>query len=207
VDNVVDFNPIGDAGHTLVSILRDGMGGLEVSDQQIELVSPAQYDSDQVGLSLYLYHIGENDHLRNEPSEPPDPATEPGDPLVLELYFLLTVHPPDSDTAKTSDTMEQHRMLSEAMRTLRENAIISGPDLEGAASGDERLYVTISRQSPENVMDIWNSFQEVSHLPSVSYAVTPVIIDTESDGSAERVVESRFEEYTGTQGSQSGATR
>jgi hypothetical protein len=204
---VVDFNPIGDVGHTLVSILRDGMGGLEVSDQQIELVSPAQYDGDQVGLSLYLYHVGENDHLRNEPGEPPDPATRPGDPLVLELYFLLTAHPPDSDTARTSDTMEQHRMLSEAVRTLRENAIISGPDLEGTASGSGRLYVTISRQSPENVMDLWNSFQDVSHLPSVSYVVTPVIIDTEPKGSAERVVESRFEEYTGTQGSQSGATR
>lgn len=204
---MVDFNPIGDVGHTLVSILRDGMGGLEVSDQQIELVSPAQYDDDQVGLSMYLYHVGENDHLRNEPGESPDPATQPGDPLVLELYFLLTAHPPNSDTTRTSDTMEQHRMLSEAMRTLRENAIISGPDLEGTASGDGRLYVTISRQSPENVTDIWNSFQEVPHLPSVSYVVTPVIIDTEPEGSAERVVESRFEGYTGTQGSESGATR
>lgn len=204
---MVNFNPIGDVGHTLVSILRDGMGGLEVSDQQIELVSPAQYDGDQVGLSLYLYHVSENDHLRNEPRGAPDPATQPSDPLVLELYFLLTVHPPDSDTAGTSDTMEQHRMLSEAMRTLRENAIISGPDLEGTVSRDERLYVTISRQSPENVIDIWNSFQEVSHLPSVSYVVTPVIIDTEPEGSAERVVESRFEEYTGTQESESGATR
>lgn len=204
---MVDFNPIGDVGHTLVSILRDGMGGLEVSDQQIELVSPAQYDSEQVGLSLYLYHIAENDHLRNEPGGPPDHAAQPGDPLVLELYFLLTAHPPDSDTTRTSDTMEQHRMLSEAMRTLRENAIISGPDLEGTVSGNERLYVTISRQSPENVIDIWNSFQEVSHLPSVSYVVTPVTIDTEPEGSAERVVESRFEEYTSTRGSESGATR
>lgn len=204
---MVEFNPIGDVGHTLVSILRDGMGGLEVSDQQIELVSPAQYDVDQVGLSLYLYHISENDHLRNEPRELPDLATQPGDPLVLELYFLLTAHPADSDTARTSDTMEQHRMLSEAMRTLRENAILSGPNLEGTASGDERLYVTINRQSPENVMDIWNSFQDMSHLPSVSYVVTPVIIHTERKGVPERVIESRYEEYTGTQDNESGATR
>lgn len=205
---MVEFNPIGDVGHTLVTILRDGMGGLEVSDQQIELVSPAQYDGDQVGLSLYLYHVAENDHLSNDPPRPPDTAPPAGDPLVLELYFLLTAHPPDGDTARTSDTMEQHRMLSEAMRTLRENAIISGPDLEGSASGDERLYVTIDRQSPENLVDIWNSFQDASHLPSVSYVVTPVTIDTEPEESAERVVESRVEGYTGgSAGTESGRDR
>lgn len=190
---MAEFNPIGDVGYTLVSLLRDGMGDLAVSEDQIALVSPDQYDGDGAGLSLFLYHVDRNAHLSNDHRQDLDVAPQSGSPLVLELYYLLTAHPPDDDASNTSNTMAQHRLLSEAVRTLEENAVVSGPDLKQSLAGGDRLQVSISRQSPEHLVDLWNAFPDTAHLPSVSYVVTPVTIETEPAAAADRVTEARVE--------------
>jgi hypothetical protein len=192
---VAEFNPIGDAGYTLVSLLRDGMGELEVSERQVALVSPDQYDGDGVGLSLYLYHVDRYAHLANETRGDLDVATGEGAPLVLELYYLLTAHPPESDASSTSDTMAQHRLLSEAIRILEQNALVSGPDLKGSLAGRDGLQVSIGRQSPEHLVDLWSAFPDTAHLPSVSYVVTPVAIETAPREAADRVTEVRVDQY------------
>ena len=190
-----EFNPIGDVGRTLRSLLQEGMGSWSVDDHQIALVSPDQFDPDEVGLSLHLYHLTENPHLRNDPPAAADADRPGGSPLVLELYYLLTAHPPDGETIDTSDTLEQHRILSKAIQTFGERSIVGGPDLEGSLAGGDPLHITIDTEATDHVLDVWSSFRDTPYLPSVSYVVTPVVIETADEEVSPRVVESRMEYF------------
>lgn len=189
------FNPIGDVGRTLRLLLLDGMGSWSVEDHQIALASPDRFDADEVGLSLHLYNLAENAHLANEhPTVPPGEEHEE-DSLLLDLYYLVTAHPPNGETVTTSDTLEQHRMLSKAVQTFREHAVIDGSELEGSLAGHGPLYLSIDTDSADYVLDVWNSFKDTPHLPSVSYVVTPVVIETEPEEIAPRVVESTMDHF------------
>lgn len=188
-------NPIGDAGRTLRSLLLDGMESWSVDDEQIALVSPAQFDGDGAGLSLHLYRVTENAHWANErPSitGTRDPAAAP---LVLSLSYLLTAHPADGDAVESADTLEQHHMLSTAMQTFREHRTIADPDLVGALAGGPRLELTIE-DADERVHDVWSTFADTPYLPSISYGVTPVVIESEDVPVDQRVLTTRFEHDT-----------
>ncbi len=186
------FNPIGDAGRTLRALLIDGMGTWSVEDHQIALASPEQFEPDEVGLSLHLYHLRENAHFTNEFTAVSGATSPRESPLILELYYLLTAHPPNGETVDTSDTLEQHRMLSKAIQTFREHSVVTDPDLEGSLAGGVPLQITIDEDATDQVMDVWGSFQETPYLPSISYVVTPLLIETTIEDRPARVMETRM---------------
>ena len=185
------FNPIGDVGRTLRTLLLDGMGTWSVDDEQIALTSPAQFAPDEVGLSLHLYHLAEDPHWANErPSI--DGSQDPrAAPLVLGLSYLITAHPPDGDSIDTTDTLEQHRMLSKAIQTFRRHATIDDPDLVGSLAGGPALQVSVEDES-DRVHDVWSTFQELPYLPSVSYRVTPLVIDIDEPLPDQRVLQTNI---------------
>lgn len=166
------------------------MGTWSVSDDQIALTSPQQFDPDDVGLSLHLYHLQESAHHAD--GQPPATYRD-DDPLVLELFYLLTAHPANGDTIETSDTLEQHRMLSKAAQTLRRHAIVKGPDMQGSLTGGEPLHITINTDATDHVMDVWSSFPDTPYLPSISYSVNPVVIETEEAAPSPRVTTATME--------------
>lgn len=174
------FNPIGDVGKTLRALLLEGMGTWSVDDEQIALASPEQFDPDEVGISLHLYHLEKQAH------QGPEDASSP---VALELYYLLTAHPPSGETIETADTLEQHRMLSKAVQTFRTNSTISGSSLLGSLSGGDPLHVTLDTDATDHVMDVWTSFQDTPYMPSISYSVSPVLIETPSIEEAPPVTE------------------
>ena len=174
------FNPIGDVGRTLRALLLDGMGTWSVDDEQIALASPEQFEPEEVGLSLHLYHLEKHAHRAQQSGSAP---------VTLDLYYLLTAHPPNGETVDTSDTLEQHRMLSKAVQTLRTHSSISGSNLQGSLAGGESLQVTIDTGATDHVMDVWTSFQDTPYMPSISYIVSPVTIDTPDAEAAPPVTE------------------
>lgn len=197
---VEGFNPIGDVGRTLRSLLVDGMGTWSVEDHQIALASPEQFEPDEVGLSLHLYHLRENAHLANEVPSLSGGQHPKEIPLILELYYLLTAHPPDGESVDTSDTLEQHRMLSKAVQTFREHSIVKDPDLRGSLAGGVPLQLAIDTDATDHVMDVWGSFQDTPYLPSVSYTVTPVVIETALEEIPARVMRTKMEYVSETGG-------
>lgn len=202
---MAEFNPIGDVGRTLRSLLLDEMATLSVEDEQVALTSPDRFDTDDVGLSLHLYHLQENPQLANEsPSRPGGGGG--GGPLVLELYYLLTAHPPDGDTVTTEETLSQHQLLSKAVQAFREHSIVTGSELEGSPTDDGTLYISIDPDATDHVLDVWSSFQDTPYLPSVSYVVTPVVIETDEVEPGPRVHESNMDHFSGTS-SQAGSDR
>lgn len=198
---MAEYAAIGDVGQTLVALLQDRMADL-IDRDEVALASPdAVGQGNDWRLTLYLYRVAENGHLKNaEPhGRPPDPTTTPGDPLVLDLHYLLTAHPSKSGSDGTAKTTEQHSVLGRAMQVLQDHAILRGSDLKGSL-GDEALHLSIQPESMDAVMNMWSTFPEEPFRPSVSYLVTPVVIDSRREQPVQRVVERRLEEYTAIPG-------
>lgn len=191
------YAAIADVGETLVALLQDRMGDL-IDQDEVALASP-----DDVGggndwrLTLYLYDVSESGHLRNAESggRGPDPTVTPGSPLVLDLHYLLTAHPSTGGSDGTAKTKEQHSVLGRAMQVLNDNAILRGSELKGSLSGEEDLHFTIEPESMDAVTNLWSTFPDEPFRPSVSYLVTPVVIDSTREEPVGRVVERGVEGY------------
>lgn len=200
--SVGDDRAIGDVGRTIVDLLEDRMEGF-IDRSDIALASPAVRGDggNDWRLTLYLYDVTPSGHSRSDerPEPVPGEATPTDRPLVVDLQYLLTVHPASEGTDGTQKTWEQHRVLGRAMQVLRDNAVIRGSDLRGSLADGEDLRLSITRESLNTVMDVWSTFPDQAYEPSVSYLVTPVAIESTRERPIERIVEhaGEFEEATG----------
>lgn len=195
------YTAVEDVGDTLVTLLRDRMGDLVSKKKEIALASPGDVDrGDDVRLSLYLYRISENSHLKNAEREAVDPNPDRDRPLELELYYLVTAHLPRSGNDPTDKSKEQHRVLGRAMQVLHDNPVVGGSDLAGDLAGGRKLRVTPAAASADEVADVWSTFGETPYQPSVAYLVTPVAIESTREIEAERVRERTLEEYAAGRG-------
>lgn len=190
---------IADVGLTLVELLREKMGS-SILDDEIVLASPGSEGAgDDFRLTLYLYDVSRNEYLSNERRPPEDPTERPGDPLALDLHYLLTAHGKSgSSDPATTRTQEQHTVLGRSMQILQDNAIVRTPALSGDLEAGDELTVAVEDVSREEIVNIWTTFSDDPYEPSVPYVVSPVIIESERTIPTERVLDAEFSEYTFT---------
>ncbi|MCC4769575.1 DUF4255 domain-containing protein [Methanosarcina sp. DH2] len=183
-----DYRSIADVGETLIELLRDNMEEL-VDRESIVLFSPGEIDSsDNVRLSLFLYQVFENTHLRNQEMQVKDPDTLTFPPLTLELYYMLTPHTSSGVQDKTARSLEEHTVLGRAIRVLYDHSILKGSLLKGNLNKNEELHIMMSSLNMEDLTKIWSTFPSKSFRPSVCYVVTPVQIDSGREVGVQRVV-------------------
>jgi|LGVD01.1.fsa_nt_gb hypothetical protein len=185
-----DYTAIADVGETLIDLLRGKMKDLIPDDSSIVLVSPGEIQAnDTIRLSLFLYQVSENVHMRNQELQIFDPATLNYPPITLDLFYMLTSYPSPGISDVTERTKEEHSILGRAVQVLYENAIIAGTALKGNLSEKyDELHITMSHLSLDDITKIWNTFQDKPFRPSVCYLVTPVMIDSTRMMSTQRVV-------------------
>jgi hypothetical protein len=183
-----DYRAIADVGETLITLLRDNMSDL-VNPDSIVLLSPAEVDDQSIRLTLFLYSVMENPHMKNQEMRTLSPTELAYLPLTLDLYYLLTAYASTQIPDRTEQTLEQHRILGRAMRIFYDNAILGGTILQGSLEGtSEELRIVLNPISLDDLTKIWSAFQEVGYRLSVSYLVTPTNIDSTRDMSMQRVV-------------------
>lgn len=182
-----DYGAIAYVGETLIEILRDNMEDLIPRDSII-LASPGEIDAkDNVRLSLFLYQIIENAHLKNQMQVTyPSKITFP--PQFLELYYMLTSHVSSAEQDKTEKALEEHRVLGRALQVLHDNSILSGSLLKGTLDKSGELHITLTSLSLDDLTKIWTTFAGKPFKSSVCYVVTPVRIDSAMEISVQRVV-------------------
>lgn len=191
-----EYSVVAEVGETLVEVLRDRMDDLIDTDSDVALVSPADLKKQpDVRLSVYLYQVTESSHLKNREREVIDPETVRDPPLALDLYYLLTAYPSKGNGNQTENAIDQHTVLGRAMQVLYEDAVLRGSTLEGSLAGDAELRVSLDGQSSEEVVSIWNTFGERPYRPSVSYLVSPVLVESTPEEIGERVRERTLSEY------------
>lgn len=189
---------IADVGETLVRMLADRMDGL-LDDDEIVLGSPGDENAgEDFRLTLYLYDVRESEHLSNDRRRPPSTGRSAGAALVLDLHYLLTAHPKSRgrNETRTSRSAEQHTVLGRAMRIMADNAIVRKPDLAENLDPSETITISLESRPRAELLDIWGTFSDVTYQPSVSYVVSPVVIDSSRSPDTPRVLEATFNEFT-----------
>jgi len=179
-----DFTVLGDVGETLKKLLEDDPWTGISPKPEITFKSPKEIKDDGGSpnkVSLFLYQILENPHLRNEEPQRIDDAHLRFPPIVLDLFYLVT---PYSD-----DKTQEKFILGKVMQIFHDNMILSGSILQGSLSGtDEELRLISHPISLDDLTKIWSAFQEVAYRLSVSYLVTPVKIDSILQSGIQRVL-------------------
>ena len=158
------------------SVIRPIVG----SESAIVFANPTETARDSANrLSLWLYQITENEHLKNQP--PPRSnghRSRPITPMAVNLYYLIT---PFATSGQAN-----HLLLGKAMQVLYDNAIIRLQ--EPADEVAEELRVIFCRLSLEELTRIWEALQEPYRL-SVCYQVRVMRIESHRVSENARVVE------------------
>ena len=163
-----DAGAIEDVSTTLADLLE---GGIEMESLNVVVSSPDDVSNvNSPTLGLFLYDVRENPHESSlRPEEVSPDEVRPG-PLVVDLRYLVTAYASGGGN-ETSRARRQHRLLGEAMRVLRDAAIVRGSALRGSLEGELRVS---TGDGEETILDVWSTFQDRSYLPSVAYTVGPV---------------------------------
>ena len=167
------YSTIRDVSQTLLDLLK-----IDLTDISIALESPKTAGTNQ--LTLFLYKVVESPELKNAERSVVTMAdgslVEKKAPLTLDAYYLLTAH------AKP-DLLEAHQALSRAMRVFFDHGVLHGSVLraQGGKKGltaDSVLRITLNPITMEDMTRIWSVFPDTPYELSVTYLVTPVIIES-----------------------------
>ena len=134
-------------------------------------------------LSLYLYRVTMNEHLRNVPRI--NHTFDASAPLAVDLHYLMTVW--------ANNALAEHTILSWAMRELYQHPILDKSSLSSEAewSPADIIQLIPAELSNEDIMRIWDAVDPPYHL-SVSYIARVVRIDVDAFESSRAVVANRF---------------
>lgn len=134
-------------------------------------------------LSLYLYRVTTNEHLRTTP-RPGDPA-DALPPLAVDLHYLLTVW--------AESALAEHVILGWALRELHRRPVLDVASLspEGGFGPGEVVQVIPAELSTEDLMRLWDALAPAYRL-SVSYIARVVRIDHDPTPAGRPVVATRL---------------
>ena len=169
-----DTNIIGEVTKSLVTLL-DGLTVTQESPASL----PTGGDADFRKLNLFLYHVLENPHAKNQEWLSPSSAVQEYPPLALNLYYLLTPY--------AKDAISAHQVLSHAMGRLHDNSILTGTQLSDSLSAAvDQLAIVLCPVTLEELTRIWNALQSPYRL-SVCYEVRIALLRSAIRRDAPRV--------------------
>ena len=157
--------------------------------------SPAdiQMEKSSQKLTLYLYRIEENSHMKNLPREKQDHSHLKRQSLYLDLFFMLIPY--------AGDKFEEHKILGRAMQALHDRSILKSTDAEVAgtvfADLDEEIHITFEPITIDDHTKIWGALKDEPYKLSTCYKVTTAKIDSELSDEVVRIREKEIEYYMG----------
>jgi len=188
--DMANIQAIHSVGNSIVTYLRNTYpaeeAGLAMPDCEFALMSSgelADRPDDRTRLTLYLYRVTVNEHLRQQ--RPDRMSPEQQAPLGLDLHFLLT--------AWANNAQDELLPLTWAMRQLYQHPILDASALspEAAWGPDEVVQIIPSELSTEDMMRIWDALEPAYRL-SVSYIARRVRLDPDMIADTGPVVATRF---------------
>jgi hypothetical protein len=130
-------------------------------------------------VNLFLYQVALNAAWRNMDMPRQTKAGETASPpLPLNLYYLLTVFPGDSE-----DDTGAHTLLGRVMSVLHDHPVLGRDEIQAALKGNdlyaqiERVRLSFQPLSSDDIFKVWSNFQTQYRL-SAAYEATVVLIDS-----------------------------
>ncbi len=177
-----EYTVIYDITNTILNLIKTNTGGLLQQDH-ITAASPADISEDnQPHLSLFLYQVNENKHLKNQGMQETNTGALQYPPLPLNLYYLMTAYASSRET--------EHQILGKAMQILYDNTVIRGSLLQGSLAGTFEEIVLVMHPIPiEDMNKLWSMFSSKPYRLSVTYQVSTALIDSTRERSGDRVIQ------------------
>jgi hypothetical protein len=136
-------------------------------------------DTDEEGLSLWLYRVTRDEHLLNLPPRriAPDRLRLPA--LPMRLHYLLT--PVFERQQGVSAPEFEQTLLGKVLQLFHEQPTLRGADLTGALAGrDLEITVRLETLLLEEITRVWDALER-SYQLCLSYEVSVVPIDARRD--------------------------
>jgi len=159
---------IGAVSDLLSTSMSARLSNLNVTIGRPELAA----NSDGRKLNLFLYRIGFDAHLRNEPL---DRGQDP--PLWMVLHYLITAF----DGDKESDSIAAHGLLGSGLSVLQQMSLLR-PSAPALARSPEPLRITFDDADVELLSKVMQGSDE-KYRVSAAFQVRPVMIVPEVRGS------------------------
>jgi hypothetical protein len=163
------------------------VGQLFPSAQDIVFKNPTDTARDTANrLSLWLYQITENEHLKNQPpTRANGPQSSRYPPLALNLSYLIT---PFASVANgdSAGRNEDHLVLGKVMQVFYDNGIIVLQDTTNGIF--EELRIVLKRMALEELTRVWEALREPYRL-SICYDVRVTRIDSTRITNEARVID------------------
>jgi hypothetical protein len=171
--------------HAALASAPDADLGLTTPETDITLSAPSDELQGSPRLSLYLYHVEQDGHLRNQRhlSDGGDGLRFP--PISVQLRYLIT--PLDDEEG------QNHLMLGRILQRFHDEPSIgslNGTALDDSFGANSReLRITLETLTLEQLAQVWHAL-DAGYRLSIAYVVRIVTIDSaQGITSARRVVE------------------
>ncbi len=142
-------------------------------------------------VSLYLYRVLVNEHVRNQPAL--GASRDAPAPLSLDLHFLVTVW---SDSAVAEQTLCAWVMHQLDRHPVLDISSLSG---EGGWGSGDVVQIAPAALSTEDLMRIWDALAPDYRL-SLGYVARVIRIDADDIESGRPVVATRYQLQRGGAG-------
>jgi hypothetical protein len=139
------------------------------TEDAIVFLNPAATAQDSAWrLSLWLYHVSEDEHVKNTPAVRLADGKFRMTPLALDLFYLLTPFAASGEA--------DHLLLGKAMQTFHDTA--TARIVDQAAVVNEEIRITLFRRSLDEISQVWQALREPYRL-SVCYQVKVTHLDSD----------------------------
>jgi len=184
---------IADVSNVLLELLKtntDERGPL--SSNRIEVASPADIDShSSVDITLYPYRI-ETDTAMGSGSRTITGTAQQDRPLALSVRYLVTAYAVDDGgdrEKRQTNPFKRQRRLGAALQLFHDNSRIEPADAPAPLRQKQPLSISIVDEPVEELLSLWAQFSDVSHQPSATIEVSPVVIQSLNESEVTRVEE------------------
>ena len=182
---MADYTAFVEAGAALVELLRDNLTPEPLDNREaIALCSPHESENNQ--LTLYLYHIEEENQPMTAGYRMEGRDTQRIPPAQYTLRYLATAHSKAPAQMKEAD---QHRIMGAMAQTVRDHPIIPQRYLSGSSAEEQaQLHVAVERTPMEQLLKIWNNTSKDYKL-SLVIMLSGVTIRSKRERRVARVTE------------------
>ncbi len=154
-----------DTAETIVFLLRAGIPTPMVDPTRIQVATPDEFESlrdpAHPNITVFLYRIGINPQMRNNPRRLLADGRLQRQPLPLELCFMIT--------AWAKDTRDELRIVGKILQILYERGELGASDLVGSSwENDDTVQLILESLPLEDHYRIWDA-TEVPYRLSLTY--------------------------------------
>lgn len=155
---------LADVTRALIRLLEAGVKSSPAWSSDTVAISPNPPDQLEAGeLGVYLYHLSEDAHFKNQPPPGADQPPVRFTPMALDLHYQLSVHP----GATAEAAYQAQLLLGLAVKVLHDYPTLTDVTEVVTGNGPVRVFDTLALDDPDNRIRL--NLQPVPSQAAVSF--------------------------------------